>query len=278
MNSRNDFRIGFMQGRLSPIIENRIQAFPRFSWEDEFEKATSLGMNLMEWTIDSIEFQSNPLLTTEGRIRIQDLCDNHKFFIPSVTCDYFMENPFWKPGVVNIYSDLLLIIQGMSEIKAQILVIPLVDNSSMAENEEKVIEFFNQITPYLMKANVRVAFELDLNPKEASQFINEFPADTFGINYDIGNSAALGFNPIEEFQEYGERVLNVHVKDRLIKGTTVRLGEGAANFELVFKSLAIHNYKGNYIMQTARAKNGDHISELATNINFLESALNNAHR
>ena len=62
----------------------------------------------------------------------------------------------------------------------------------------------------------------------------------------------------KEFKAYGDRILNVHIKDRALGGTTVPLGDGNANFEEVFHQLTKIRYKGNYILQTARASNGDH--------------------
>ena len=85
----------------------------------------------------------------------------------------------------------------------------------------------------------------------------------FGINYDIGNSASLGYNPCEELAAYGARIINVHVKDRLLGGRTVALGHGNADFEEVFSLLKNQGYRGNYILQTARADNDDHVGVLS---------------
>ena len=60
-------KIGFMQGRLSPIYRNRIQSFPWNNWKEEFQIANRLGINLMEWTIDNYKFHSNPIFTKKGR-------------------------------------------------------------------------------------------------------------------------------------------------------------------------------------------------------------------
>ena len=79
-----------------------------------------------------------------------------------------------------------------------------------------------------------------------------------GINYDIGNSAALGYDPTEEFNLIGSRVKNIHIKDRKFKGETIALGKGCANFNLVFKNLREINFQGNFILQTARAKDNNH--------------------
>ena len=69
----------------------------------------------------------------------------------------------------------------------------------------------------------------------------------------------MGFEPMEEFSAYGDRIMNVHVKDRELNGYTVPLGNGNANFPLVFKLLEEFSYKGNYILQTARSETGDHL-------------------
>jgi hexulose-6-phosphate isomerase len=55
----------------------------------------------------------------------------------------------------------------------------------------------------------------------------------------------------------------VHVKDRILGGTTVPLGEGAADFPSVFHHLAQIGYDGALILQTARAADGDHAGSLA---------------
>ena len=55
-------KIGFMQGRLSPMIRNKLQAFPFAYWQKEFEIANSLNIKLMEWTIDNFQFEKNPII------------------------------------------------------------------------------------------------------------------------------------------------------------------------------------------------------------------------
>ena len=59
-------------------------------------------------------------------------------------------------------------------------------------------------------------------------------------------------------------MINVHVKDRVLGGTTVPLGTGSADFEAVFAALAQRNYQGNFILQTARAADGNHADALRT--------------
>jgi hexulose-6-phosphate isomerase len=253
-----------MQGRLSPIVDGRIQQFPTTNWKTEIEIAAKYKFTKMEWTIDSDTLNKNPLLTSNGQNLIIEMCKFHSLSIPSITCDYFMENPPWKSDKSHIIETMEKIFEGMVAIGARLIVIPLVDNSSIVtEEEEKILRnFFLKISDTIRSFNISVCFESDYKPKKLKKFIEEFPKNMFGINYDIGNSASLGFPPLEEILSYGNRILNVHVKDRKYKGATVPLGEGDADFEAIFKLLYNSDYRGNYILQTARAQNNDHLSAL----------------
>lgn len=252
--------VGFMQGRLSPMRNQRIQSFPWGHWEEEFRIAGEMGFTKIEWTIDSERFLENPLLTTIGVEEILGLSDRHGVSIPSVTCDFFMENPFWKNQSQLIKKNLVSILEGMQQIGARILVIPLVDNSSLREQNQtdEAVIFFKSFEKELALRGLQIAFESDFDPSILSKFISKFNSDFFGINYDIGNSASFGFNPFEEFEAYGSQIINIHVKDRILGGSTVPLGEGAVNFKTIFKLIHELDYKGNLILQTARADEGMH--------------------
>ena len=67
--SAND-RLGFMQGRLSPLIDGRIQVFPWSCWQEEFMIAERHGFRLMEWTLDQHRLYENPLLTLADQARL----------------------------------------------------------------------------------------------------------------------------------------------------------------------------------------------------------------
>jgi len=264
MKPMSSSRIGFMQGRLSPIRNNRIQSFPWETWRSEFEIASSNALLNMEWTIDSEKFAENPLICESGQEQIRQLRDNFNISIPSVTCDYFMENPFWLNNEIEVKENLQEIIVGMSNVGSSILVIPLVDNSSLTNNqiESKCVNFFLSFENQLQERGIRIAFESDLNPGKLKSFISKFHVNSFGINYDIGNSASLGFDPNREFEAYGSRIVNTHVKDRNFGGTTVPLGEGDADFPTIFRLLGEANYGGNYILQTARDSHNEHAGAL----------------
>ena len=273
-------KIGFIQGRLSPIIDGKIQAFPWDFWEDEFALACKIKLNIMEWTLDQGKLNFNPLMNCEGQNKIKTLCNNYNIKIPSLTGDCFMQFPFFKfsgKQKSSLLSDLKNIIKSCFKLDISLIVFPLVDNSSIKNSNQKsiLISELIKLEGFLEQHNVKIIFESDLNPNNLRKFINNFPSKNFGINYDIGNSASLGFDYRDELNSYGDRILNVHVKDRLLNGETVPLGLGNANIPGVIKALQKINYNGNYILQTARSKNENHVGILSKYRDQLKEAFLN---
>ena len=207
-------------------------------------------------------------MTKEGQRKICDLSLLHSVTIPSLTGDCFMQAPFWKSSVdcgSELQNDFLAICDACSAIGIQMIVVPLVDNGSLENNqqEDRLVDFLLSHEQYFEHKRIKILFESDFEPLDLKRFINRLPSDRFGINYDIGNSAALGFDPRTEFAAYGSRIVNVHVKDRILGGTTVPLGSGNADFGAVFSELKKVKYAGNYILQTARAGDGGHVAAIA---------------
>ena len=267
-----------MQGRLSPLINGRIQAFPWECWKDEFPLAQKINIDLMEWTLDQERLYENPLLTEVGQAEIRSLCQQYAIGIPSLTGDCFMQAPLWKAkGAerVELERDFVEIAKGCADVGITMMVVPLVDNGRLENmaQEDDLVAFLESQSGFLVAHRLKVLFESDFVPQELARFIARLDSSLFGINYDIGNSAALGFNPQEEFIAYGSRIVNVHIKDRVLGGTTVPLGTGSANFDAVFAALAKANYQGNFILQTARAVDGNHSSSLSTYLDMTVSWL-----
>ena len=259
--------IGFIQGRLSEIIDGKIQAFPWKHWKSEFAEANKIGLSMMEWTLDQERIYENPFMNSEGQVEIKKLMEEYGVTIPSLTGDCFMQAPFYKVAGDerdSLVKDFKAIIDSCSNLGTKYIVFPLVDNGRLdnEEQEEVLVSVLMDIFDFIKEKKVEIVFESDFEPKELLRFINRLPESHFGINYDSGNSAALGFNPEEEIQTYGHRIKNVHIKDRLLGDTTVALGTGNTDFNSVFRNLNKVGYNGNWILQTARAKENDHTEVL----------------
>jgi len=268
------FRIGFMQGRLvDSEKKNSIQYFPEKNWPIEFKIAEKINLKIIEWTINSENIKKNPLYN--GNLNnVKKLIKKHKIKVPSITCDYFMQEPFFKKSknkVKNkIINNLQKIIINGNKIGIKYYIFPLVDNSSIKSisEEEHLIKTIKKMIK-LLKKNSQILFEIDYPPNKIINFIKKFKSKKVGINYDTGNSAGLNYNFNDEFK-YLKYIKNIHIKDRILNGSTVRLGKGNWNYKKFFK-LIKKNYKGNFILQTARSKNNKHIEEILINMKFFKN-------
>ena len=269
-------KLGCMQGRLSPMINNKIQSFPNQYWQNEFFHAKSLGLKFIEWTLDYNKLFSNPIFIKKEIKLIKKLCQKYSIKIKSLTGDCFMQNPFWKKkNHRKEVSDLKKIIKACSNLGIKFIVVPLVDNGSLKKvwQENKLIIIFDSLVNYLKKNKIIILFESDYEPKKLKNFINKFDSEVFGINYDVGNSAALGFDIKEEFYYYGNHIKGVHIKDRILKSKTVRLGNGNVNFKLFFQLLKKIKYKNHIIFQTARSKNNKDVQEMKINLIYISKII-----
>jgi hexulose-6-phosphate isomerase len=273
-----DQRIGFMQGRLVDRVDGKIQAFPWREWRLEFQRACSIKLTKIEWTLDDYRLADNPLITHDGQKEILDLMHQYGVTIPSLTGDCFMQKPFWKSDLSErseLLEKLELVLHRSSSLGLKFIVIPLVDNGRLESLDQIDIlksGLFRHVN-YLRKNRMQIIFETDFPPLEYARFMTQLPSDVFNVNYDVGNSASLGFDPVEEFRAYGNRIANVHIKDRILGGTTVPLGSGSANFDTVFSGLSKLRYNGNFILQTARAKGGDHAEVLLNYAHLVQEHL-----
>lgn len=273
-----NIKIGIMQGRLSPSKPKLIQFFPSKTWDKEFYPANKLGLKYLEWTLDYKNLKQNPLLQKKLRHKIKNLCKKYNIKIKSVTCDCFMHKPFWK--IKNNYkylSDFRHVVEASAKIGIKYIILPLVDNGSIKTNShiKNTIKIFNKETKIIKKNNVKILFESDFEPAVLRKFIENFNSKYFGINYDTGNSAGLGYNINDEFKHYGKYINNIHIKDKKFKGKTIRLGKGDANFENLKKNIKKIKYNGLFILQTARSKIKKDYNEAKINLKFLKKSLVN---
>lgn len=217
---------------------------------------------MLEWTIDWQGIDDNPILNESEIPKILKLQIENELVIPSATLDCFMQFPCWQDDFSeSSFLRYKILLENGRTLGLKYLVLPLVDASSINNDYklESLFDFCKRITPHLISAEVQIVFESDYSSLDLLDFISKFDSSYFGVNYDIGNSASLGYSPKNEIESYGDWIKNVHVKDRVLGGSTVPLGEGSADFETVFGTLASINYAGNFILQTARSSTGDHV-------------------
>ena len=254
-------KLGVMQGRLVPKYQGRYQAFPIGMWQDEFKVAKGCGLDLIEFILDFNDAEENPLLKLGGVGEIAKISKVTNVSVKTICADYFMEAPLHSSDDKTAEKSFKILERLLETAKAlQIadIVIPCVDQSSL-ETKEAVDRFVKQITkiiPRIEKQNINLSLETDLSPKPFVELLDRLNSKNITVNYDIGNSAALGFDSDKELEAYGDRITDIHIKDRVLGGGPVTLGEGNANFAKFFNKLKEFDYQGPFIMQAYRDDEG----------------------
>jgi L-ribulose-5-phosphate 3-epimerase len=254
-------KIGVMQGRLLHKYQGRYQAHPKDYWQQEFNMAQEIGLNCIEFILDFNNYEINPLLTKNGIDEIMALSKKTGVDVISVCADFFMEAPLHSEDFnVSIESKKVLkkLLINTSNLGLNDVVLPCVDHSSL-RGKSDLDRFYENIMPSLEIAEdkkINISLETDLSPQLFAELLDRFDSRRISVNYDIGNSAALGYDPIEELDCYGNQITDIHIKDRQLGGSSVPLGQGNANFDSFFNKLKEFNYEGPFIMQAFRDDEG----------------------
>lgn len=275
---KDKISIGIMQGRLSPPVDGKIQFFPWKTWKDEFKKAAAVSLDEIEFIFDADDYVVNPVYHNDGVEEIKKLIADTGVKVNFICADYFMHHPLFGVSKINKeHSKKVLehLIYQAGKLKAKGVEIPLVDQSSLKNDTNNIDEFRESLQDCLdfaQRSNICIGLETDLAPKKFKELLSSFAHPLIKANYDVGNSASLGYGVEEEFASYGQYVNNIHIKDRVRGGGTVPLGTGNADFSKFAKAVTSSGYNGGFILQAARE--GDEVSTAKKNMLFVQRLFN----
>ena len=95
-----------------------------------------------------------------------------------------------------------------------------------------------------------------MEPNAFKNLLKQLNSSSITVNYDTGNSASLGFDHLEELNAYGDRISDLHIKDRLRGGSFVTLGSGDFDIEGFFSKFDLDQFNGPVILQCFRDDEG----------------------
>ena len=257
-----------MQGRLCAPEDLRFQSFPRRAWEREIELAPQVPLRGIEWIYDQYGEGANPLETAAGRKQLREKLARARVQVVSICADYFMDCPLADPDDdirTQRQGKLEWLIALCPEMAIQRIVLPFVDASKISDRAatDAVLKVLHAMLPRAQAAGVELHLETDMGPAAFRAFLEEIEHPLVKVNYDSGNSSSLGYKPVEEFAAYGERIGSFHIKDRVVGGKTVPLGQGSADFASLRAGLLDIDYRGDFVLQVARGAVGEELSWLA---------------
>jgi L-ribulose-5-phosphate 3-epimerase len=260
------YQVGVMQGRLLPKYQGRYQAHPKGYWQEEFVLAHEVGLNLIEFILNLTDALENPLMNPQGLAEIRNITQASRVQVRSICADYFMEAPLQSTSpetAANSQNILNSLLKNSASIGVTDVVIPLVDRASLKNDNDKE-RFIKNILPSAEEAEklgIHIALETDLPPNSFLDLLNALDSHCFTVNYDTGNSASLGHDPEKEFEAYGNRISKIHVKDRVLGGASVPLGQGNADFKKSIGLITDSDFSGSLIFEAYRDDEGRAIFE-----------------
>ena len=249
------YPLGYVQGRLLEMPKRGYQAFPLENWHQEFALAKQRSLSHVEWVVDTYTLHNNPLVTSSEEVLA--LSQQNDISISVICLDFFM---FTKEiSVSQALASSMRYVRAGAEVGANYVLLPLVDGSSTLKKNIDINVAFNltrQIADEANSLGLQVLLELDLPPQGVTRFLEELGVEAL-INYDIGNSASLGYQWEEEVSEYGSRIGSLHIKDRYLGGGPAMLGEGNSDWiGMLGWWLGNNVTSGPTTMQTFRDENG----------------------
>jgi sugar phosphate isomerase/epimerase len=266
-----------MQGRLLPKYQDRYQAHPVGYWQDEFIVAREIGLDCIEFILDYNDAEDNPLIKDGGIDVIKAVIERTGVSVKTICADYFMEAPLHSENIEMANSSqklMISLLNNTAELGVTDVVIPCVDQSTLADQvaADRFVEKLLPVVVLAEKHGINLSLETDLAPQAFVELLERFNSHRVTVNYDIGNSAALGYNPVEELECYGKRITDIHIKDRVLDGGPVVLGEGDADFPAFFNKLKEFDYQGPFIMQAYRDVEG--VDIFKKQLDWVKSYLN----
>ena len=272
--------IAIMQGRLLPPYEGHFQAFPAKQWRDEFESANKAGLACIEWIFEKPNEHLNPFSSDEGIKSLHQIIKKSGVGIRSICADYYMEE-FLIDADGNVRSGAVDHLQWLmdqaNKLSVIYIVLPFVDLSSLSTSAQQqgLISLMQSLGPRAAELGLELHLETDFNPIVFSGILESINHPSIQVNYDIGNSASLGYDPTEELAALAPFLGSVHVKDRMLGGSTVALGQGNADFPTCFNLIRKADFSRHFVLQTARGKDGYEIDLAIHNRKFVEQQLSN---
>lgn len=264
-----------MQGRLvDSEKKNEIQFFPKKNWKKELQYFKKNKIKYIEWVASHENLTANPIYQKEKVFFIKKECKKNRVKVRSIDAQFFVKKPIYKGNIIDrnkSFQNIKKIFINSQLLNIKYFIIPALENAKLNTERKKktFINLVKNLLRHIKKKNF-ILIESDLAPRNMKSLINEINSKNVGINYDTGNSAGNGYFFNDE-KKYFKFVKNIHIKDKKLKGKSVKLGKGDFNFKNFFKYLKHIKYKGDFAFQTARSKEKNHFNEFKSNLEYIKN-------
>jgi len=269
---KKKIKISFVQGRLSKQIGSNFQYFPIDNWQNEIKEAKKIGLNNIEWIISDF---SNPIFNDEFAKLIIGYLKKFNIKISSLSLDFLMKQPFYSLKI----DDLKWLIQKLNLVSRKFgtlrINIPIEEESRVFRHEqmiklEKNLKYFKKKISKVFL----ISIETDISPDNLLKLLTKKSFKGIGINLDIGNIEANGYNIEIYFKKLKNLIFGVHIKNRNILFSKSKMLKNKKNLNYIFKNLNVLKKLNDITLQTYK-DNKNFKNQLIKNLKLVNLKLNN---
>jgi L-ribulose-5-phosphate 3-epimerase len=179
--------------------------------------------------------------------------------VRSICADYYMTRPLVTDadGVNQSNVNHLSWLMGRaSALGATYIVLPFVDSSSLKTGKalQLLVTLLKIFGTRAQVLGIELHLESDFPPTIFADLLGAIDHPSIRWNYDIGNSASLGYSADDEFDAQGKYLGSVHIKDRIRGGGTVPLGTGDADINTSLRRILKTGFDRWFVLQVARGE------------------------
>jgi len=219
------------------------------------------------WGFDAIELitksgpNGEPLAYTYKQKQvIKDALELNGIMLSSFCLGTFNQYGLVNSGTVGkdkVLQGFKDIIHSAKDLDVGVILVPFFGNNKIKNEDDQnnVIEGIKAVLPAAEECKIVLALEMNATPEMMLDMLDRIDSQCAGIYYDVGNMTSEGFDNASVIRELGGFISAVHIKDRVVNGGGVPLGEGNVDFESVRVSLEDIGYDQVLTLETPSGDN-----------------------
>ncbi len=263
-------KISFVQGRLSNQIGSNFQYFPIDNWQNELKDANKIGLSNIEWIVSDL---SNPIFNNEFLKLIILYLKKLKIKISSISLDFLMTRPFYNLGKKDLdwlIKKLNLISKRFGKLRINLPI----EEESRVFNYQQLSKLKKNLKYFEKKISkiFLISIETDISPNNILKLLSKKNFKRIGLNIDIGNIEANGYDIESYFSELKDFIFGIHIKNRNSLFSRSKMLTNKKNLNYTILHLNSLKKLNDITLQTFR-DNKNFKNQLNKNFKFIQSKL-----
>lgn len=252
--SKTKIPVGIVQGRLTKAPIGQLQYFPQKNWENEFRLAQVAGLDFIELIAEEVYNPQNPIWTCNGMKCLTNAAKQNNLSFCTLCNGEIIKNDLLQS--TDTHKNTETLIAHAAEIGCKLLILPLEGRSTLTnENISHFSEILWSLCNCAKNSGLSIGIETNASQNVIAKLFEQSNSNTLGLVLDAGNWASIGKNLEEEIEIFKDKILHIHLKDKTLAGDNVSFGNGIVNFDNLFSSLRLANYKKAFTLESVRGEN-----------------------